>query len=163
MYEPLSTLYTSGIRSVIGSSCSKTVLLLEPSSFYNSGYERGNGWHYQPLDRPKILFCILYTILWIHIQISLLYFSWLLTFYGGGVHFIAFIQFFLKWPYEGISIIIIYRTIEKVFRDTICLKYKDIAVVNRARLGWRRGGCKFLRMCSRLFTQLVQQYFIQTF
>jgi hypothetical protein len=41
VYETLSTLYTSGTRDVSGPSCSRTVVLLKPSGFYNSVYGRG--------------------------------------------------------------------------------------------------------------------------
>ena len=41
--KPLSTLYTSGTRSVPGPSCSKTVLLLEPFGLYTTGFGEG-GW-----------------------------------------------------------------------------------------------------------------------
>ncbi len=39
--KPLSTLYTSGTRSVPGPSCSKTVLLLEPFGLYTTGFGEG--------------------------------------------------------------------------------------------------------------------------
>jgi hypothetical protein len=45
VYKPLSTMYTSGTRGVSGPSCSRTVVLLKPSGFYNSVFRRRNGWH----------------------------------------------------------------------------------------------------------------------
>ncbi len=56
MNKPLSTLYTSGTRSVPGPSCSKTVLLLEPSGFYSSGFGEGEwfGIYVRQAHIPKV-------------------------------------------------------------------------------------------------------------
>jgi hypothetical protein len=54
VYETLSTLYTSGTRDVSGPSCSRTVVLLKPSGFYNSVFGGGDGWHFCKEDpHPK--------------------------------------------------------------------------------------------------------------
>jgi hypothetical protein len=54
--KPLSTLYTSGTRSVPGPSCSKTVILLEPFGFYTFGFWEGEwfGIYVRQAHTPKI-------------------------------------------------------------------------------------------------------------